>query len=215
MPQPNFDIGSILPEGNLSLPWAIDNPEATYLEYQAWVECLLDPGTALHKILPQAAATIDTLANVFIDDPDLATFTDGGVNLRSNSGAVDIIQQMATSSYTFLLRGHGVRVGYQIPIPGLRSVGGALAVPTYPQSAYNQVVGNFSGIPIFFAAWDLAYLVTVSPELSNSQIGSPEQGAIAPNVLAAIRGDAQLPDSISLPWTVTDYNATTSTLRNI
>jgi hypothetical protein len=141
---------------------------------------------------------VDTLATVAIDDPSYDLNATGGVNTVSAGGYKDFVQRMATSTYTFRLRGYGLRAGYQIPIPGLVSVAGVTAYPTENQHAYNMVASNWSGIPVFFARWDLEYTVSKPP---TDQLTPP------PNVAGHVRGDVELPDSIQAVYTDPDANS--------
>lgn len=189
------------PEDGMSLPWCID-PGSTWLDYRCAVEIQLDPGSVLHKPLPQDNPKWDTLGSIDITDQ---AFTSGvaGVNLNSNSSAVDIIQRMASSTYRFVLRGWGVRVGYQIPIPNLLKVGNSDAVPTDPQFASQEVVGNMlGGIPLFYATWELHYIVAQSPRITQLA-----KQPIAPNNAAHIRPDAELPSAVRVPTMPTDSRA--------
>ena len=206
MPIADIDVFGENPESQISLPWSIENPQATYLLYECWIETTLDAGFALHKTLPQDFDNTDTLASGFIDDPDLDLNVEG-VNLFSASSGVDTIQRMSTSTYLFRLRGYAMRVGYQIPIPGVKSIGGQTPVPGEKQWAYNRIIGNFSGIPLWGAEWDLEYITAKSPQVSANDMGNAAQGAVPPNLAAHIRGDVQLPDTIALPWTNPDQNA--------
>jgi hypothetical protein len=197
---PDFDQPGVFPEDQLNIPWGVQ-PTVSWLDYQCWVEIDLDAGMALHKPLPQASTTVDTLASITIDDGRGDTVTTG-VNLKSSKTNADVIQRMATSTYRFLLRGYGARVGYQVPVPGLKSVGGSPAIPDARQWTSGQIImANFMGIPTFFCAWDLHYIVT-GPFQSNVQAPIP------PNPAWHIRPDAQLPLSIPLPRALLDPDAT-------
>lgn len=190
------DDGALL-EQNLTLPWASD-PTISWVEYNCWIEVHLDPGTVLHKPLPQTNDPVDTLASIdaFADDADSSI---DSVNWRSKGTYSDVIQKMATSTYYFVLKGWAVRSGYKIPIPGLKSIAGIPAVPTHPQRVVGPIiVGNFSGIPLYFAQWELWYLIGDPP--SEDQESPPNPGA-------HISGDVELPDSIQVPFSQTDANA--------
>ncbi len=205
----NYDDPDSHPEDNLALPWCID-PAASWWDYRCSVEIQMDPGSALHKPLPQVSATWDTLGVVDITDPAFAAGTNG-VNLNSNSSAVDIIQRMATSTYRFILRGNGLRAGYQIPVPNLIKVGLALAVPTNPQIANPEIVGNLlGGIPLWFNQWELHYIVASSPKITVLS-----QQPIPPNPAAAIGPNAVLPASVKVPRMPADTRAVqTQTAQN-
>jgi hypothetical protein len=181
-----------------TLSW-LKHPEATYINYGCRIECLLDPGTALHKPLPQSAQPYDTLGtyDVAAVDTDLIVT---GENLRSAGSYRDVVQRMATSTYRFLLTGFGVRVGFPIPVPSLKTVAGVPAIPANQWVQGNQVIGNLCGIPVFNNAWRLWYYVTAPP--ARAQVPPP-------NLADRIAADVTLPDVLSVPVAPNDYNAVT------
>jgi hypothetical protein len=191
------------PESQTPLPVGVD-PESTWLDYSCWVEHELDPGSVLHKPVPQSPTDFDTLALVDYQDPRLDENLPGfsGVNLDSNSTAEDIIQRMATSTYHFVLRGWGRRAYYQIPIPGIYKIAGVTPTPIWPQRATNMLVGNFSGVPIWYATWELHYAITTPPVKPNSQTNAP----VPFNPALHIRPDVELPQTIQLPTTIPDQD---------
>jgi hypothetical protein len=186
------------PEQDVQAGWLI-NPDISWVEYECWIESYLDSGIAIHRPLPQSAQQVDSLAASSVDDPDFAQITTG-VNLTSKARYKNITQRMATSVYRFCLKGYAKRVGYRIPIPSLKSVGGVPAVPDdeQPQAAYNRMVGNNGGVPIFFAEWALWYTVAVPPR----------EEQLPPSDLAEhITAEDQLPTGIQVPLTVPDSEA--------
>lgn len=197
----NQDDANSHPEDNITLPWCV-SPDATYLDYRCHVEIQLDPGTVLHKPLPQQAWPVDTLGSISIAAPEFFSAVNG-VNMNSASGAEDVIQRMASSTYVFVLRGWGMRAGYQIPIPSLLKIGTADAVPTNPQTATQEIVGNLmGGIPVWYAVWELYYLVATAPKIARI-----DQQPIPPNPAFAVRPDAELPKFVRVPRMPADQNA--------
>lgn len=196
----NFDDGTRI-ENNATLPWCID-PAVSYMYYDCSIVILLDPGSVLHKPLPQTNRDWDSLGSIDIDSIDF--FKDAnGVNLDSNSKAVDVIQRMASSTYRFALVGEGYRAGYQVSVPNLRSIGGSDAVPTDPHRVAPRLTGSLmGGIPLWYCQWELHYLVAVAPRM---QRGS--RVAVA-NPAAAIRPDAELPAGVFVPVGPADQRAT-------
>lgn len=195
----NADPGTQHPENNIGFPWMMDKA-SSWMAYRCWVECELDAGMALHKPLPQQSQPVDTLASIFTTDPTADTNT-SGANFKSKGAYTDVVQRMATSTYIFRLRGMALRIGYRIPIPGLKSVAGVIPVPAAKQMVRDsEVVGNFSGVPLFYSEWDLWYYVTSPPKSENVP---------PPNMAAHIRGDAELPadDGIAVPISRPDFNA--------
>lgn len=205
---PDSDQKSVFPEDVLSLPWTLD-PEFSWMDYNCWVEITLDPGMTFHKPLPQRAWAADDLGTVAIDDPRMDASVQGA-NINSNCTADDFVQRGATSTYTFVLRGTATRVGYQVPIPKILQVGGQTAYPDTPQWGFNRLVGNLSGIPVWFAAWQKQYFLPKSPS------GSSVQAPVPFNPALKIRPDAQLPETVSIARALQDPRATTqSTLRSV
>jgi hypothetical protein len=198
----------VQPQQNLALPWTF-NPATSWLDYSCWIEVLLDPGVVLHKTLPQTnPASTDTLATIQLQDFAYLTDADAdpgknGVNMAQVAQGSDTIQRMATSTYWFTVLGYGLRAGYQVPIPGLVKVGGVVATPQFPHRAYNKVVGNFSGIPVFFAEWELHYVLS-SP--MQKQAVAP----VPPNMAARIQANIKLPVAVLLPLAPQDQSATTN-----
>lgn len=201
---------ALFPEKHLPLQWAKDNPEASWIDYRCWVEVLHDPGMVLHKPLPQAPQKVDDIGLLDINAPNWDTFVppNGGVNISSLAQGTDVIQRMATSTYTFILRGWGLRVGFQIPLPILKSVAGVPATPRYPQWGYNVMVGNCAGVPVWFATWQKWYMI-VKPATS-----ATAEAPVPSNPALHIRPDAELVKSIALPLTQPDQaNTPGSVLR--
>lgn len=186
------------PERGITWP-GVGDPTVTFLDYSCWVEVVLDPGTVLHKALPQTTQTPDDLGVIDVaNQAALANFTGPGVNTATRNTYTDTIQQMATSTFIFALRGYARRIGYQVPIPKLLQAAGVAAVPTNPQRAYNRVIGNLGGIPVFFAQWDKWYLVSV-----------PVKAAQVPPANLAVHMDGKTapPQAIQVPYSLPDYNA--------
>lgn len=212
----DFDLDQVQPLGDLTLPWALV-PGGSWLDYSAWVEIELDPGFVVHKPLPQGTANADTLATQLFEDyaflkdpdavpgaggfkPDAPTTSGSGVNLDSEAQGTDYIQRMATSTYRFVLLGTGLRAGYQVPIPGLKSVAGVPATPDNPQRAFNRIVGNaVGGIPIFYAEWELHYMIALPMKTGVAPV--------PPNLALRIRADANLPAAVLVPFMQTDQDA--------
>ena len=210
------DAGVLL-ERAVALPWTT-NPKASWFDYRCWVEYYLDPGMVVHRPLPQSAASyIDTLASVVADplakkpSGNLATYlrqpplspkpidecTDG-VNLVSKGSFTDYAQRMANSEYTFVLRGWGIRAGYQVPVPALLTVAGVAVIPGKQWALGNRVEGNYSGVPVFFNSWELWYSVILPPTQSQTP---------PPNVAQHVRADAQLPSDMQVAFSEPDQNA--------
>ena len=98
------------------------------------------------------------------------------------------------------------RAGYQIPIPKLVTVAGVQAVPhdEVPQEAFNRIIGNLSGIPLWFARWQLWYTTAVPPRAAQDP----------PTELAShIGARAPLPTGVQVPVSIPDQNSAPSAPR--
>ena len=199
----NFDSGGRSLEKPAVLPWASASG-ASYMYYDVMIECYLDSGIVVHRHLPQSNPKSDSLGGVDMFQSDIDEIKDSGVHLKSNDDFEDVEQRMAHSIYRFCLRGEAIRVGYQVPIPKLLTVCGVKAIPddSSYQKAYNKLVpANYSGVPMFYAAWELWYTVVKPPK--KDQLPPP-------NLAEHIRADTPLPDNMQSPWTLPDQNAQTS-----
>ena len=159
----NQDNGATPIEKEILLPTPTER--ATWVYYDVALGCALDSGIVVHRRLPQVDNEADTLASCVITDPNIDVLTGRGVNLKSNDAFEDIVQRMAHSRYWFKLWGQAMRVGEQIPIPGLKTIGSVKAIPhdQNPQWAYNKIVGNYSGQVLWYAQWSLWYTLASAP----------------------------------------------------
>lgn len=194
----NVDSGNSV-ERNILLPWPQD-PAATWVYFDCVVEHRLDSGIVVHNRLPQVDNDPDSLGAAYLDDAKLDTYQGTGINLKCQDQYQDIKQRMGHARYWFRLHGQALRVGYRIPIPKLRTVGGVAVIPhdRTPQYAFCRVRGNFGGIILWHAAWSLWYTTLVPPN-SNS---TPE---VDPAL--HITGNAKPPDGLQAPYTTSDGNA--------
>jgi hypothetical protein len=176
--------------------------EGSYVYYECNVGAMLDSGIVVHNRLPQVDRTPDTLSSVSLDDPNIGQATEVGVNLRCMDQYRDIVQRMGHARYWFRLWGQAMRVGRQVPIPSIKTIGGVLAIPydLNPQWAYNRIApsGNYSGVILWHAVWSLWYTTIVPP--TNNTIP-------AVDLAAGIDGNARVPDGIQAPYSQPDSNA--------
>lgn len=201
-PHSNFDDGSVTrSELSQLLPWSSDK-SASYVYYDCTVGVMLDSGIVVHNRLPQVDNKYDTLASVQLDDPNLDKLSGFGVNLNCLDQYTDIVQRMGHARYWFRLWGQAMRVGYQIPIPGIKTIGGVPAIPydRNPQWAYNSIVpgGNYGGVILWIARWSLWYTTAVPTTNNTIPVADPT---------AHINAATKPPDNIQVPFSQPDDNA--------
>lgn len=193
----DIDAPGVFPEDQLKLPYQFPL-QNTWVDYRIWVEILLDPGMVLQKPLPQENPLPDTLASVDVASADYPK-NKNGVNLNSKSQATDVIRRMASSTYRFVLKGWGLRVGYPVSVPGLVKLSdGTPLVPVGMQwSRGNVIVANLpGGVPVFYNEWSLPYAVAKSPRRAKEP--TPANPALH------IKPEVDLPTSLLWPRTPID-----------
>ncbi len=151
---------------------------------------MLDSGIVVHNRLPQVDRVPDSLSSTFLDASDLETIKDSGVNLKCNDQYQDIAQRMGHARYWFRIWGQALRVGYKVPIPGIKEIGGVPAIPfdENPQWAFNRIfpMGSYGGVILWHAAWSLWYTTLVPPKSQKIPAADPS---------AHITGDVRLPSA--------------------
>lgn len=198
----NVDSGSAIEKG-VKLPWVSDRA-ASWVYFDCTIGTLLDSGIAVHNRLPQVDnKPIDTLASTVLglDDPQLDVVA-VGVQLKCRDQYTDIVQRMGHARYWFRIWGQALRFGYQIPIPGIKTIGGVPAIPydKNPQWAFNRIApgGNYGGIILWHAQWSLWYTTATPPVNNDFPAADPS---------ARITGKEPLPDGVQAPFTEPDSNA--------
>lgn len=198
----NVDVASDVPERGIGLPWASDS-EASWMYYECSVGVFLDSGIVVHNRLPQFDYEPDTLASCRLDDPRLDAVVVPGVNLKCRDQYQDVVQRMGHARYWFRLWGQALRVGYQVPIPGLVRVGGVAVIPydRNPQWAYCGIApgGNYSGVVLWRAAWTLWYTTAAPPQKNDIP---------AVDLAAHISGAIRQPGEVQAPYASPDDDAT-------
>ncbi len=203
------DVDSVTPviEQGVLVPWP-SNPSASWVYFDCAVGVMLDSGIVVHHRLPQVDNAPDTISTMTLDNPNFSITTAAGVNLKCRDQYTDIVQRMGHARYWFRLWGQALRVGYQVPIPGLRTIGGVPAIPydQNPQWGYNRVFpgGNYSGAVLWHAEWSLWYTTAVQP------FNSGDLPAV--DFAAHITGKVPVPDSkgVQVPYSALDDNAVAS-----
>lgn len=200
----NFDSDQNVEEG-LRIPWPSD-PSASYLYYDCAIGTMLDSGIVVHNRLPQVDRAPDSLSFARLNDPKLDKIVVGGVNLTCRDQYQDIVQRMGHARYWFRLWGQALRVGYQVPIPGIVTIGGVPAIPydLNPQWAYNRIFpgANYSGVILWHAVWSLWYTTSVPPV--NNSIPAAD-----PSAHTSIGDGSRIsvPGNIQVPYSQADDNA--------
>lgn len=212
----DVDVSKLAVESGVTLP-LVSNKAGSWAYYECTIEAMLDSGIVVHRRLPQVNNAPDTLATCDISDPNLAALVGAigggiagaamqGINLKSKDQYADIVQRMGHSQYWFRLWGRAARLGYQIPIPSIKTIGGVPAIPydKNPQWAFNRIApgGNFGGVILWHAEWSLWYTTAVPPTSNAIPAQDPS---------AHISGSVAPPAGIQVPYSLPDDNAVAST----
>jgi hypothetical protein len=138
-----------LPRKLLSKPKKVPIPSSDITESSS-------PGTT-GKPAPILAALQKLAGGAFgnAQGKQLAQSTEP-VTVKAKVQTKDIVQQVATPTYTIRMIGWAMRVGYRIPIPSLVTFGGAPVIPS-AQTIGQEVIDTFNGVPIYGAEWVLDY----------------------------------------------------------
>lgn len=197
----NFDNLGII-EKTTKIPWASD-PAGSYVYYDCTIEVMLDSGIAIHNQLPQSdpSQPANLSANT-IDQDNFDTINNIGVNLNCQDQYEDIKQRMGHARFWFRLWGEALRIGYQVPIPSIKKIGGVDAVPydKNPQWAFNKIApgANYGGVILWWARWSLWYTTLVPPTTNTIPIA---------NMTAHISADVPPPKDMQVPYTQPDDEA--------
>ena len=195
----NIDPGLIIERG-IEIP-TVSDASTSWVYFDCSLDVMLDSGIVVHHKLPQVNNAFDTLAMVDFDDPSFDKKVTG-VNLRCADQYQDIVQRMGHARYWFRLHGQALRFGHQIPIPGIKTIGGVPAIPydKNPQWATNSIVpgGNYAGVILWRAAWSLWYTTAVPPV--NNKIPAADPSAHISSAAPETR-------TIQSPFSQADDNA--------
>lgn len=137
-------------------------PEYSYLKYQAAVvpsryRPVIRQSTLQSPESPSSGASMR-----FDPRSGGVTAAQGGFDYGPQATTADVLQERGGGRYEIRLVGEAVRAGYEIPRPELVQVQGYAVSEKASQFAMTNV-GNFFGIPVFKAKWDVLYLVGKSP----------------------------------------------------
>lgn len=195
----DFDNSGTTIESGVKVP-VPDDENANWLYYDIAILTQLDSGIVVHRTLPQVDVDAATLASCTVGDKNIDQITGKGVNILSQEKFTDIVQRMGHARFWFCLFGEAMRIGQQVPIPGLKTVGGVPAIPfdENPQVAFNKNVGNYSGAILWYAKWELWYTVAVPPK---AQQLPPR------NLSQYIDSDQTLPNGLQAPFSFPDDEA--------
>ena len=191
----DVDAGTVVERG-VMVPFPAGAGTFVYFECNRMV--VLDSGIVVHNRLPQVNNAPDTLSVTSIDDPKLDQFSGWGINLKCNDQYADIVQRMGHARYWVRLWGQALRLGYQVPIPSVKSIGGAPAIPydKNPQWAVNDIAPgcSYGGALLWRAQWSLWYTTAVPPSSNVLPAADPTAQQLGQAVpLAPPSGGMQVP----------------------
>jgi hypothetical protein len=149
--------------------------EQSYLHYSLEIESDQQTNTVQHS---KIQSTSPSEAQPGAPGADDATGYQLNALNESTVGDAHYTQVRGPSQTRIVVSGSAVRVGYDIPIPKVASVGGV--VPTVVSSkAKQKVVARYFGVPVFGAAWSIVLDLPTTPagDLIKTTVtdGSPEK----------------------------------------
>lgn len=131
--------------------------EKSYYEFESWIEPVRHYSTVRQAIIQSPG---DTKSNWPLDQPPDTPPDD--FNFGDKGGVPDVIQEGGRGRYGVALKGRAKRAGYPIARPSLLKFGDQTV---HEQAArfMQRIIGDFFGIPVYEAMWDVNYIVTGSP----------------------------------------------------
>jgi hypothetical protein len=184
-----IDLRFVPPPFTTELRTLFEKPtsDLSWVDLVAWLSVETDSGVTVGILLPSSPLSLGANTGVWQQllssglpegalestfFPQAADLTTGQQNSQSQAQGTTFVQYRTSPILYVTLHGYAIRVGYQIPIPQLLSVGGLDAVPcgrTDMGEGFEQcTIGNL-GWPLFFAKWKLRYVIaakTGTPQAS-------------------------------------------------
>lgn len=136
-----------------SLCNALPDPKKSYFGFDSSFQEITDYKTEHHTVLGSVDVTPKEFDNNSVN-ADLDQF---------DSSQND--QTFAEGSHQkyFVFKGSTYRVGYPIPRPTLKTIGGQTATPVGKPVFEHKYLGRFFCQPLYVAAWNMTYQVTAKP----------------------------------------------------
>lgn len=128
------------------------DPKNSWLKYTNRIQTYRDRAVVRQRIL-QAK-----------DDDQLPFEVNGttGMVYPASGGIDDVIQEGARGSYYVTMIGRAARAGWEIPRPKYATVG-TIAATEIGGEFEQAITGNWFGVPIYQAVWNLRYALPNSP----------------------------------------------------
>lgn len=90
-------------------------------------------------------------------------------------GSASKVQRVSAPRYRIRLEGYAVRIGYPIPTPRLKTVGG-VDVTQRRQNVAQELVSNIAGVPMYAASWIVDYVL---PQVKKLELPMPDNPAVS------------------------------------
>jgi hypothetical protein len=136
-------------------------PESSWGEYKQTIVPTTQNNVIRHQKLSQQniQSTVATDENPNTTEFNLQKL---GPSDSGQAGDSVIEQIRGAAVHTFRLIGSAIRFGYPVPLPTVKGVGGKVA-HLLESNAVQSPIGEFNGIPIYAAAWNMEYSLTAKP----------------------------------------------------
>lgn len=156
-------------------------PQASWLGYLITYEYQEQKGTAVHKRL---GGTVTDQGSLYDPTQDVAPAARrmGGVQSLQQTSDKDVIQRVSAPPAKLYLHGKAERIGYEIPLPRLRTLGNQIVGPGRVVTARQGQVGLYGSVPIFRSEYTLEFdlpapLAQPLPRLADIMSGTNGSGA--------------------------------------
>lgn len=148
-------------------------PENSWLDFKNDMTLDENPGHVWHKPLSPSV-------NVNVSDDGTISDTEQKLPFSTTyESAHDIPIKRGPGSYYVNMKGYGVRLGYHVNPPNLKTIGGVEAVPVHRRIMANSVISiDSEGNPVYCCGWDIWYRLRTVPQNLTNNSEATEQSRV-------------------------------------
>lgn len=134
------------------------SPGESWMEFESTIVPQREAPVVRQGILQE----VEELAPGWLLEQELDNLPPEFFEAPKRNPAPDILQQSGAGRYSIWIVGRGVRAGHKIPRPAILQVGNRPAVESWGIFP-NGVVGNYFGVPVYWAQWAIQYYLDRAP----------------------------------------------------